>query len=385
VPRAIAVALAALLLTRSASASGQADVQPAPCETADEVEARVRYERALRAWLDGRPSLAIAEANAGLTASPNGRFAQPLRALQARIESGQPAQPGMPPTSVPNARAEMIAAGTVEGLAVGILTAAALETDAKPGVALAMAGTTVGLVASVFATSGQRVRPAYPQMFTTGGLYGAFGVLMVGAGLSDFKGNIAGPTAVGVVGGSLLGLGAASAFHMTGGDASASNTGFVFGAGVPVLVELAALGTGSGHDRLFEWTALAGGTAGLLLGPALNNSLNWSRGRWSLIALGGGVGALFGLGGAVLVDQPQPGYALIATGALLGLGVSAFLTAGFDADEPREVRSHALLDVSPSGSLSVGSLTDALHPAVLPGRNGKVEVGAALALVGGSF
>src|SRR5207237_4201439 len=108
-----------------------APTEPSPlvCETPDEVVARVHFERALRAWLEGKSLQARGEAQAGLEASPGGRFAPALRALLAKIEG-----PGLalPAAGTPgSARAEMIVVATIEGLLLGSLTAAGTNADAK--------------------------------------------------------------------------------------------------------------------------------------------------------------------------------------------------------------------------------------------------------------
>ena len=358
-----------------------------PCETPDEVTARVHFERALRAFLDGQQAAARSESQAGLDASPSGRFAPALRGLLAKLDGGRMPAVGTRGAQGPSHRGELISAATLDGLALGALAAGALKADAKGFAGLIMLGTAAGLAGSVLATSGQHVSAAYPVMLETGASYGAFAVLL-GEAIGGYEsGNLAGPVAAGVLLGTAGGLGAAYGLRMTGGDAGAATGGLLYGAGLPVLIELAAFGTRSGHEKLFEWTALIGGTAGLIAGPLLNRELNWSLGRWRLVELGGGVGLLFGFGAAVLADvkSDQAGFGLLTAGTVLGLGLSAFLTSGWDADEPRERRPTSLLDVAPSGKLRLGSLGEAIRPAVFAGKSGKPDVGAAVSVFGGSF
>jgi len=75
---------------------------------------------------------------------------------------------------------------------------------------------------------------------------------------------------------------------------------------------------------------------------------------------------------------------MAAGGAIVGLGLAAIFTSGFDADEPREHRQ-ALLDVAPDGKVRLGSITESVHPAFFAGRGGKIEAGAALNVLGGRF
>src|SRR5262245_43567004 len=179
--------------------------QPAVCELPDEVIARVHFERALRAWLDGKKDDSRAETRAGIEASPNGRFAPALRGLWAKIDGGQltPLQtarlggPGQPAT-IPSARAEMVVVSTIEGgILGGLVWGATSNNDGKAGVGLVMLGTGVGLAGSIALTQGTYVKPAYPAMFETGGIYGAYAVL-VGYGIGGGNGNPAGPVAVAV-------------------------------------------------------------------------------------------------------------------------------------------------------------------------------------------
>ena len=367
---------------------------PAPCETPEEVNGRVRYERALRAWLEGRFDAARAEGQAGLEASPGGRFAAATRELLGRFENDR--RPSVAPTALApaaapprpaNARGELISFATFTGGLLGGLTAGAVKADGRGYAGLIMLGTAAGLVGSIVATSDGPVRPAYPQMLETGVAYGAFSVLLVDAIANSRIDNPAGAVAAGVLLGGAGGLGAAYAAKMTGGDAASTFAGLLYGAGVPVLFELALTDDyTSRHDNLYAWTALIGGTVGLVGGPLLNRQLNWTIGRWRLVELGGIVGLVFGTGTAVLVDvkSDKAGFALAAGGTVIGLGLAALATSGFDADEPREHRQ-ALLDVAPDGKVRLGSVTEALRPALIAGRGGRTEVGAALNVLGGHF
>ena len=362
------VLAAAILAAQAAGAQTPAEATPLPvpqpCETADEVEARVHFERSLRAWLDGKVTDARTEARAGLDASPTGRFAQPLRGLLARLETGR-LTPGEQARfdGAAGSRAELIVAATLYGAAVGGLVAGAVKADDKGSVGLVMLGTAAGLVGSIAATANTTVRASVPPMFELGGGYGAFAVLLVSAIANDNNsGNVAGPVAAGVVAGSLLGVAAASQLRMTGGDAAAAWGGLLYGAALPVMIEV-ALGGGNNHDIRYELTALVGGTAGLVLAPLLNETLHWSRARWSLINLGGGVGLLMGLGTAVLVSaNKETGFfALMSAGTVAGLGIA------------------------PQGRVRLGSLGEAVHPVVVKDRQGRPELGAGLTLLGGSF
>jgi hypothetical protein len=140
--------------------------------------------------------------------------------------------------------------------------------------------------------------------------------------------------------------------HLTGGDSAAMTATLVYGGLLPAAIAyLAGEGEGKGHP--VQWAALAGSTAGIVLGPVLNSRLHWSRGRWNLTSLGGAVGALFGGGTAVLAGVSDRGaVALVTGGALAGLALTAALTGDFGSDEPRPGAA-SLLHLE-NGKLSAG-------------------------------
>lgn len=364
----------------TAPAAAPASAVPLPCESAEEVTARVHFERALRAELEARSHEAKSEAQAGLDASPSGRFAPALRALQQRLAAAGAARP--PGATRAGSRAEMIVNATLEGAALGVLASAGVQADAKGTAGLTMLGTGAGLVLSVVLTDGRTLRTAAPPLLGTGALYGGLATAAL-AELADVKGNYAIAAGAGVLAGSLLGLTAANELKLTAGDAGALSVGMLYGAALPVALE-GALVADPGKKPAIA-TALIGGTLGLVLLPIANHQLDWSRSRWTLVGLGGGVGALFGAGTAVLVGakDSQPILGLLAGGAIAGLGLSAAFTSNFDAGEVPE--SRALLDLAPDGKVRMGSLLTAIHPELRPGRSGHVEAGVGLSLLAGQF
>ena len=119
----------------------------------------------------------------------------------------------------------------------------------------------------------------------------------------------------------------------------------------------------------------------MVIGPILNRSANYSRGRWNLISLGGGVGALMGGGLAVLVDAWQgdarAGFGLTAAGSVAGLFLMASLTKDFDVDESHP--GSALLHFE-EGKISAGNPVTSITPARFLDRTG-----AAVNLLDGRF
>ena len=354
---------AALLLAAPAAAepappAATPPAPPAPAAGEDpaDIEARVRYERAVRAAFDGRDADALREAQACIETRPGGRFADAARTLLARLH-------GEPPAAVRGTgvgpRTELVITSTLTGLYLGSLVAGAFEAGEKEAVGLLMAGTGGALLASLAASSGRRVPQSMPQMLQNGVLFGTEAALLGYAISNPHAFNTAGGVAASVLGGAAAGLIASP--WLSGGDSGAITTGILVGGALPALIVGAAQGRGS-NGAPAEWAALAGSSAGLFLGPLLNAQLHYSRGRWNLISLGGGVGALMGGGVGVLADawrdSARGGLILTAVGGVAGLALMTFLTEGFGDDEPRPGAA-ALLHVE-DGKLSLGSLPGAV-------------------------
>ena len=170
-----------------------------------------------------------------------------------------------------------------------------------------------------------------PQLLENGLVYGT-AIPILGTLLSSNDLTFA-PVFGGAAAGALVGLVAAP--WLTGGDAGAMTTAMATGAILPVAIEAA----GRPSRNALLWTAIVGGTAGLVGGPLLNQHTHWSRGRWNLITLGGVVGALMGGGFTILLDAfkngSHAGFGLLAGEIALGLGGTAFFTQDFGVDEPR--------------------------------------------------
>ena len=345
-----------LLILAAAPTVDAAPLCAACDEDAADVAARVRYERALRAELDGRRDDALREGQACIDASSAGRFAEPARALIGRVQIASAQR-----RSAAGPRAELVTTSTLAGLYLSGLTAAALNAGAKEGTGLVMLGTGGALVASIAATSGRRVPDSMPQMLGNGLAYGSYATLLVRA-LADKGSNrgIFGEMALGAAAGATAGL--LSAASVPAGDAAAISTGMVWGGVIPLLIE-ASLSRPT-NSVVPLWTLLIGSTAGVIAGPILNHQLHFSRGRWNLVSLGGGVGVLMGAGLGVLTDtfrgDASAGLALTTLGSIAGLGLMAVLTKDFDSDEPAST-SASLMHLE-AGRLSAGSFASALAP-----------------------
>jgi hypothetical protein len=321
-----------------------------------DVDARVHYERAVRAEADEEWADAEREAQAAVDAAPHGRFAEASEALLERAHQHGAVVQERPTGRGP--RVELVIESTVLGLVWSSLAAGALNAGPRATAGLLMAGTGAGLGISLAASSGKRVTASVPGFLTLGAAYGGYAALL-GYGLGN-----ATPTAGGVLaasmGGAALGLLVAPQF--TGGDAAAASNGVIFGSLFPLLLE-ASFVRDLSSGTVFG-TLLAGSVAGLIAGPVVNRSVNFSRGRWNLIGLGGGVGGLFGAGVAELADiwrgDARGGFLLTSFGVAAGLGLTTWLTSSFGADEPRGT---ALLHLE-NGRLSLGNALASVAPVV---------------------
>ncbi len=324
-----------------------------------DITARVHYERAVRAEADQQWDEAALEAQATLEAAPGGRFAEASRALLERAhQHGGAAQE---PSNGSGPRVELVISSTLLGLTWGSLAAGALNANPQGTVGLLMLGTGAGLGISLYASSGRRVPQSVPGLLTLGASYGAYAALL-GYGLGHST-PAPGLVLAASVGGAALGL--VLSPYLTGGDAAAAGNGAIFGSLLPLLID-ASFARNPNSDAVFV-TLLLGSAAGLVAGPVLNRSLHFSRGRWNLIGLGGGVGGLFGAGlgelAGIWKGDARGAFALTALGVVAGLGLTGYLTSSFGEDEPRGT---ALLHLE-NGKLSLGSALAAVAP-VLDGH-----------------
>ena len=229
---------------------------------------------------------------------------------------------------------------------------------------LLMLGTGAGIGLSLALSSGRVVPGSFAPMMSLGSGYGTWAALALIKVTNSRPDNYAQPVLGCELVGAGLSLAVANGLAMTGGDAGASSTGAIFGGLVPFLVVGMGANGSSNIDPLIA-TALVGSTLGMVAAPIINQRLGWSRSRWNLIALGGGVGLLFGGGLAVLVsvNSAAGGFGLAALGTVGGLLLAGYLTDEFSPDEPRRGGSTALLESSPGEGLRFGSLAGAIAPA----------------------
>ncbi len=348
----------------------------------DEIQARVHYEKALRHEVDGELDQAEDENRLATEAALRAHSAQFIEAtarLQDKIVARR-AHGDDGGSSGIGSRVEFVATTTSVGLWVTSYLVAGMgasnSIDGRAAAGILTIGGIASLAGSILGTKGVRVGQSWAQMEGTGAGFGTYSLLMLlaTAGTDDLSASkvfygLMATTAFGAVSGVV----AARTIPLTGGDAAAISTGLIFGSLVPGLIVWAM--TDDGH--VITGTALATGTIAMIVLGVANRSLNWSRGRWTLIQLGGGVGFLAGLGisaATINSDSSKAGVlTIMAVGTLAGLALTAWATDGFGPDERRNTT--ALLDWRPQGGLVLGDLLTAVGPTQTQAKDGSQSLG----------
>ncbi len=227
------------------------------------------------------------------------------------------------------ARAELALWQTLHGVLLGMEACAVLEcNDLRSGAAATMVGGGAGLGLALWAT-GDGITPGRAHLLNSATGWGLWNALALGI---VFEVDEPKAGAGLLMAGQLGGLGAAAAlwpqFKPQAGDVGLINTGGIWSAGLTGMT-LGALEAQRAARETFGllWaTTNLGGAAG----AALAQAYPMGRGRVLVLNAGGLVGALTGVGLALLIggdDAPAPAYygAGIA-GALAGLALSAWLT-----------------------------------------------------------
>jgi hypothetical protein len=376
-------AVALLLLPLAARPARALPEAPPPLpsqnESPDELEARVHYEKALRAEMDSRLDEADREAKAtadAAAAAKSERYSEAARRLQERLAArrakGEPGETGQGDSTGIGSRVEFVGTATATGIYLsGLLGATAAPDNGKAITGILMLGGVGSLVGSLLATRNVRVGSSWGTTLMLGTVYAQGAYFLAGAASGAKNFSTGGFLATGALG-AALGLGTAILLPVSGGDSGALWTGAVYGALLPSLITAAATIETADNGRTLAAVALVGGTVGMLGLGVANRSLNWSRGRWNIISLGGSVGFLVGLGMSYLTsanDTSIPGVFIWWTaGTALGLGMTAWLTDGWTGDE-RRVAANALFDYRPGQGVGIGNALTAVVP--LPGVEGR--------------
>ncbi|MCK6546070.1 hypothetical protein L6R52_09390 [Myxococcota bacterium] len=253
------------------------------------------------------------------------------------------------------ARAELVSAQTLHGLATGFeLCVLADCDDLRVVIGTVMLSSGLGLGASWFLSKGG-ITAGNAAAINAGTEWGAWNALALNLALDTEKEEtIAGSLILGQLAGTGAGL---LAWHFTrpsAGDVSFSNSaGLWSGVLAGMLVNLS---DSTGQRETFT-AALVASDVGLVAGVLLTRYVPMSRGRALLLDLGGGVGLLFGLGTDILIRgedaDRQDVLAAGAVGTVAGLALTYWLTESWDLPDAPEV-SVALLPEDGGGRLVFG-------------------------------
>lgn len=249
-----------------------------------------------------------------------------------------------------SARAELVIFQTLNGISVGAeLCGIVFCDDPRLVVASVAGGAGLGLAGSLFATR-EEITPGHALALNSGTQWGFINGLLVEFSLDTFGGEGRRVSSL-LLGGQLLGLAAGHMAYLnlapTAGDVALMNTAGLWSGLMTLMV--------NGMVQPLSATALPRSllvtlNGGLLGGAVLSKYYPVSRGRAFVIDAGGVVGALAGAGTYLIFagggGGPVGGFGSAAVGAAAGLGLSTYLTRGWDAEEV--LVSEAKVWVSPT-------------------------------------
>lgn len=253
------------------------------------------------------------------------------------------------------ARAELVSAQTLHGLATGIeLCVLADCDDVRVVIGTVMLSSGLGLGASWFLSKGG-ITAGNAAAINAGTEWGAWNALALNLALDTEKEEtIAGTLLLGQLAGTGAGLLAWHLARPSAGDVSFSNSvGLWSGVLAGLLVNLS---DDTGEDETFT-AALVASDVGLVAGALLTRYIPMSRGRALLLDLGGGLGLLFGLGTDILIRgddaRRQDVLGAGALGTVAGLALTYWLTESWDVPDAPPV-SVAFLPEDGGGQLAFG-------------------------------
>jgi hypothetical protein len=261
------------------------------------------------------------------------------------VSLGANAQEAVAPVSVEEpsaaARMELVLVQALHGYVVGAEVCAVFGGEDCE--ALALGGMGLGVGVSLLATM-DGIKPAHTLSLNSGLLWTSVNVEWALARSRDERlfdlrdeGGLSKNTVLWVMGGQVAGLGLGQLFYVLAdplpGQVSLINSGGLW-ATVGAKLGQEVAGDGSGWDSVAPQIAM---NIGLLAGGALAHRFPMSRSRVFLLDLGGLVGMASAMGFHVLtsITEDQPSVALAALiGAPLGIGGAAYLTRGWDDEDP---------------------------------------------------
>jgi hypothetical protein len=189
-------------------------------------------------------------------------------------------------------------------------------------------GSAFGL--SLFATR-HGVHEGEAQLYDSAMTWGSWNALGLNDGFADTRGEA--ELSIGLqLGGLGAGLGLWRARRPTSGDVALANTFFFWGTVLTLYGHLAA-------DAAPTWRrVVAAGDLGIFLGALLSTEVKISRGRSTVIDVGGVLGSLVGGLIAVSTDSARGAGIGLGVSTLLGLGIATLATRDWDAPEPPPLR-----------------------------------------------
>jgi len=237
----------------------------------------------------------------------------------------------LPPMQDRSGRVGVVVFSTLYGTWLGVaLPVIAEADDPKAFVASMMAGSTIGLVASLNATKNHPISDGRASLINFGGWFGTW----QGIAWSNAFGAEGGRNVVtGAVIGGLAGIGASVALtankNIRPGYATLINFGGIWGTWFALCA--AEITEVRAEETEYGFIA-AGGDIGILATAIAAKNTLMSRGRARLINIAGVVGTVFGLGAAVLieVDEAQTAFAMMGAGSLTGLLIGSAATKNYD-------------------------------------------------------
>jgi len=237
----------------------------------------------------------------------------------------------LPPAQDQSGRVGVVVFSTLYGTWLGVaLPVIAEADDPKAFVASMMAGSTVGLVASLNATKNHPISEGRASLINFGGWFGTWqGIAWSKAFGVDGGRNVV----TGAVVGGLTGLATSAVLtankNIRPGYATLINFGGIWGTWFALCA--AEITEVQGEEAEFGLIA-AGGDIGILATAIAAKNTQMSRGRARLVNIAGVVGTVFGLGAAVLteVEEAQTAFAIMGMGGLTGLLIGSAATKNYD-------------------------------------------------------
>lgn len=353
-----ASAAVAVDLFGSTTAGEVALLPPPGPDTAEGREAWRLYHLAFQSLAAGRRAEATEQLRQLEASAPDHPLAARAREILARLRSSSPeawtgdrltvpAVRGEGRDSGPSAfaRAELAVAQTIHGVGLGLELCFLAQCDDSRAVGAAMvAGGGLGLTLSLLLTS-DGITPGHAALLNTGTAWGAATGFFTANLISPIDDDDVNARVIpaSMMAGQLAGLGIGhliwSATHASSGDVALVSSGGLWTDFLTLMMAF-TIGNGDvGSAQGMFGALLASSAIGLGGGAFLADLFPMSRGRVLVMDGGGAVGALVGLGAALIIgsDESAPYFLLPAIGAASGLVLTTVLTQDWDLGDGSDV------------------------------------------------